>query len=98
MPFLVLQPKFFFAVVEGAGARTRLSKICSLALPCDNSRNTRHRTPFSLSMPAEAPLILIVRAGLAIAAATAFLDRAAEEQRSKFYTAVATEFRTRYQV
>ena len=53
LPFLVLQPKFFFAVVEGAGARTRLSKICSLALPCDNSRNTRHRTPFSRRMPAQ---------------------------------------------
>ena len=35
----------------------------------------------------------LVRAGLAIAAATLFLDTAAEVQRSKFYT-VAAELRT----
>ena len=71
--------------------RTVLS-LSRLNAPCADSRNTRHRAPFSLPMPAQTPII--VRAGLAIAAATTvFLERAAEEQRSIFYNAVAAELR-----
>ena len=40
----------------------------------------------------------LVRAGLAIAAAAVFLNRAAEEQRSTFYTAVAAELRMSYEI
>ena len=42
LPFLVLVAKYNFTVVEGAGTRTRFSKIGSIAHPCADSRNTRH--------------------------------------------------------
>ena len=44
------------------------------------------------------PRMHLVRAGLAIAAAAVFLNRAAEEQRSTFYTAVAAELRMSYEI
>ena len=40
---------------------------------------------------------IIVRAGLAIAAATVFLDRAAEEQRGAVYT-VSAKLRMNYEI
>ena len=63
---------FYTTYVPG----TRFEKFGVLAPPCVDSRNTCHRTPLPSRCPRSKPL---VHAGLAIAAATVFLDRAAEE-------------------
>ena len=40
---------------DNVSGSTRFPKISSLAAPSADSRNTRHRTPFFLPMPAHAP-------------------------------------------
>ena len=57
------------------------------------SKHSPHNRVFFLDARADT----LVRAGLAIAAATVFLDRAAEEQRSTVYT-VSAELRMNYEI
>ena len=65
-------------------------KKSALVLPRAPTVETRST---QLRFLSRCPRWHLVRAGLAIAAATVFLDGAAEEQRSTLYTAVAAELR-----
>ena len=76
----------FYSGRKSRGGRTRFSKMGSLTPPFE-TRATEFR------FLSRCPRRHLVRAGLAIAAATVFLDTAAEVQRSQFYT-VAAKLRT----
>ena len=77
---------YFFAL-ERAGAYDAHTAVVfqtsALLLPLAPTVETRAT---ELRISSRCPRRHLVRAGLAIAAATVFLDRAAQEQRSTFYT------------